>query len=345
MSPTTGTYRVRLIGDYGSVRQQFTNTTHVSQNIWNRRFAIAHSPEISLEHFLAASLVSAKRAGDAILAVYHSAFDVELKDDRSPLTLADKRAHEIIAGDLAAGPMKNSSSLPLLSEEGKHIPYEMRGQWNDYWLIDPLDGTKEFIKRNGEFTVNIALISGKRPVLGVIYAPERGTLYFAARKIGSYRLDDVTIVHDLDAKGGFDERGAGEDALRAIIGKSRKLKSNIIRSEPSTITVVGSRSHGGEEMDDFLNRLKNRFKRVNMASAGSSLKLCMVAEGSADLYIRHGPTMEWDIAAGQIIVEEAGGAVVNLTSALPLEYNKENLLNPAFLVARRDPKEIMDLLG
>lgn len=290
-----------------------------------------------------AGLASAKKAGDAILEVYRSAFAIELKDDRSPLTLADKRAHEIIVRELGNSPLSNGfGRLPLLSEEGKYISYGERNRWDWFWLIDPLDGTKEFIKRNGEFTVNIALIHKTRPVLGIIYVPVRETFFYAARTIGSYRMDGTSTLGALFLDRKIPDEVASEQ-LKSILDSSRQLRPVRTGGESRIITVVGSRSHGSEALDGFLNRLKERFETVNLVSAGSSLKFCMVAEGSADLYVRHGPTMEWDTAAGQIIVEEAGGAVLNLATAAPLEYNKENLLNPAFLAACGDLQAITDL--
>ncbi len=285
--------------------------------------------ETSLEGLLLAGLLSAKKAGDAIMEVYHSAFAVEMKEDRSPLTLADKRSHEIIAREMGKAQV-NGLTLPVLSEEGRSIPYEERKNWEPFWLIDPLDGTKEFVKRNGEFTVNIALVSRNRPVLGIIYAPVRDIFYFAARGMGSFRR-------------GEGMSGTGQ-SWESVVADSTRLRSGSTGRQPSEITVAGSRSHGGKEMDEFLEKLRQQYEKVNFLSAGSSLKFCIVAEGGADLYVRHGPTMEWDTAAGQIIVEEAGGAVVNLASGQPLEYNKENLLNPAFLVQRAGLQAMRDLL-
>lgn len=287
--------------------------------------------EPQLESLLLAGLLSAKKAGDAILEVYRSAFAVEMKEDRSPLTLADKRSHEIISRDMGTARM-NGALLPVLSEEGKSIPYEERKNWEPFWLIDPLDGTKEFIKRNGEFTVNIALVSRNRPVLGIIYVPVRDVFYFACRGMGSYKLEEG-------------KRSGAQQSLHAILALSKRIRSDSAERPSSDITVAGSRSHGGQELEAFLKRLGQRYANLHVVSAGSSLKFCMVAEGSADLYVRHGPTMEWDTAAGQIIVEEAGGTVVTLGTESPMQYNKENLLNPGFLVRRAGLQGIGELLG
>lgn len=263
-----------------------------------------------------------------------------MKDDRSPLTMADRRSHEIIERDLATSYV-GGVRLPLLSEEGKSIAYGVRRHWNLFWLIDPLDGTKEFIKRNGEFTVNIALIHAGRPVLGIIHAPVRGTLYFAARGAGAYLLDNRET---LDALRHCRAGNAEENGFQSILNRAVRLQPRKRNGDMSAITVVGSRSHGSDELDRLVSRLAARYGRVEMVSAGSSLKFCMVAEGSADLYVRHGPTMEWDIAAGQIIVEESGGAVMNMTTLTEMEYNKESLVNPAFAVTGGGLPDIAELL-
>jgi 3'(2'), 5'-bisphosphate nucleotidase len=240
----------------------------------------------------------AREAGAAILEVYGFMITVEEKADKSPLTLADKRSHDIITKRL-----QERFPFPVLSEEGKSIPFEERRQWGYYWLVDPLDGTKEFVKRGGDFTVNIALMHRDRPVAGVILVPVTGVLYHAAAGAGSYRT----------------ERGRRE---RLPIETGR-----------SGMTVVGSRSHVTREMEQYLNDMKKKYGEIEVVSVGSSLKFCMIAEGGADVYPRLGPTMEWDTAAGQIIVEEAGGKVVEFETGRPLRYNKENLLNPFFLAS------------
>ena len=234
-------------------------------------------------------------AGAAILEVYATAHDVEYKADDSPLTRADRAAHEILAARLAA----ITPRLPVLSEEHEagHAR-AVRGQWREYWLVDPLDGTKEFISRNGEFTVNVALVRDHRPVLGVIAAPALGLTYYAAEGVGAFRRED----------GGTPEP---------------------IHTRPAAdpLVVVGSRSHRGDSLDGMLAKLGAH----ELRPMGSALKFCLVAEGSADLYPRLGPTSEWDTAAAQAVVEMAGGAVTTLDGA-PLRYNeRDTLLNPHFL--------------
>ena len=250
--------------------------------------------------FLRSLMDVSRNAGKAILNVYHSDFSVERKEDQSPLTLADKRANDIITTHLKA-----HSSYPILSEEGKTIPYATRRDWEYFWLVDPLDGTKEFIKKKGDFTVNIALIHRGRPVLGVIYIPVTGVLYHAVKGEGSFKIEN---------------------------GRTERLP--LIRSARERLTLVGSRSHVTKELEDYYQRMKDRYGELDIISIGSSLKFCMVAEGQADVYPRLGPTMEWDTAAGQIIAEEAGGQVMEYETRKPLQYNKENLLNPFFLVIR-----------
>lgn len=251
-----------------------------------------------LNHLLPHAIAAAREAGKAILEVYSSDFAVEHKDDKSPLTLADKRSHEVIEKRLSA----LDSAIPILSEEGKGIPYEERKNWEYFWLVDPLDGTKEFVKRNGEFTVNIALIHRSRPVLGVIYVPVTDTLYHGHEGGGSFREKD---------------------------GAAIKLPAWTKRGR---FTIVGSRSHAGRELADFVEEMKKKHGDVDFIASGSSLKLCLVAEGRADIYPRLGPTMEWDTAAGQAIAEQAGCPVTRHDTGEPLRYNKENLLNPWFLV-------------
>lgn len=240
----------------------------------------------------------AVRAGDAILDIYNTDFSVDYKDDKSPLTEADCRSHRIIVDSLK----KAWPDIPVVSEEsGRQKDFAVRSGWRRFWLVDPLDGTKEFVKRNGEFTVNIALVEDRFPVLGVIYVPVSGALYYGARGMGAWR-----------------KAGPAEDAKRI---RAR----NIAEGEP--LTIVQSRSHPSEALEKYLEKLNVR----DSISAGSSLKFCLVAEGRGDLYARLGPTMEWDTAAGQAIVEEAGGRVVDMEGNR-LSYNKESLKNPHFIV-------------
>lgn len=239
----------------------------------------------------------AREAGRAILDIYQTNFEVSYKDDKSPLTLADKRAHQIIEQGLKA----LEPQFSILSEEGRDIPYEERKNWEYFWLVDPLDGTKEFIKRNGEFTVNIALIHKNRPVLGVIYSPVKDLMYYAEEGKWAFKLEGEKLT-----KLNADKKAtAGKNGYRVIV----------------------SRSHMTPEVEEFLKGIPIKEK----ISAGSSLKFCLVAEGKADIYPRFSPTMEWDTAAGQVIVEQAGGVVLNKDSGESLKYNKKNLKNQYFI--------------
>lgn len=238
----------------------------------------------------------ARAAGQAILKVYHQDFSVEQKEDDSPLTAADLASNRIIVQRLR----ELDPDVPILSEEGADIPYPTRSQWRQYWLIDPLDGTREFVKRNGEFTVNIALIENGRPVAGVVHVPVTGISYLGQSGQGAWKIDP----------------------------QDRSLPIRVRDRRRATVHVAGSRSHAGDSLRRFLERLGDH----EIVSMGSSLKLCLVAEGTADIYPRLGPTSEWDTAAAQAVVEAAGGMVTD-TQLRPLRYNtKESLLNPHFLV-------------
>jgi len=268
---------------------------------------------MNIKNFLLPVIAASLEAGSAILDVYNQDFTVEEKEDKSPLTLADKRSHEIIMSRLV--PL----GLPVLSEEGKRIDYEIRKQWGYFWIVDPLDGTKEFIKRNDEFTVNIALVKENSPVLGVIYVPVFRQLYFAAKDLGAYRL---TLDSDIDVS---------QMSLEQIIEQSGSVNTRPKSGRP--YTIVGSRSHATPELEAYVEKKRTEHETVDFISAGSSLKLCRVAEGSADVYPRLGPTMEWDTAAGHIIAECAGASVFRADNQEPLLYNKENLLNPWFFIS------------
>ena len=279
------------------------------------------------------SVIAALEAGSAILEVYHSAdFKVEKKADKSPLTLADRRAHEVIIQHLS------KFDIPILSEEGKNIPYDERKNWDTFWLVDPLDGTKEFIKKNGEFTVNIAMISKNKPVAGVVFVPDKNILYFASSEIGAYRVELNQIADLLSSKLRNNDRHLdlseteAADILSALIGRSTNLPINQSTNQP--YTIAGSRSHSTPELEAFVEEKRKEHGEVEFISAGSSLKLCLVAEGRADIYPRTGPTMEWDTGAGQAIVEFSGGKVYQYDTTERLLYNKENLLNPWFVVVR-----------
>ncbi len=275
---------------------------------------------IQYDRLILTTILAAKRAGKAILEVYDSDFTVEQKDDKSPLTLADKKSNEIITEVLEQTKTVNNATVPILSEEGRDIPYDERRKWEYFWLVDPLDGTKEFIKRNGEFTVNIALIHKNRPVLGIIYIPVKDIFYFAAINFGAYILENSEIITDALS-------------TKELMDKSKKLPLNNNNNSP--LTIVGSRSHTSEEFTEYVNKLKEKYGNVEFISSGSSLKLCLVAEGKADIYPRFGPTMEWDTGAGQAIVEQAEGRVLEIQNNEPLSYNKKNLLNPFFIVSRQ----------
>lgn len=235
-------------------------------------------------------------AGKEILKIYESGdFSIEAKNDNSPLTIADKAAHNKIVSFL------EDTRIPILSEEGKNIPYEERRTWEYFWMVDPLDGTKEFIKKNGEFTVNIALMHRNRPVLGVVYPPVLEELYWAIEGIGAYKEVD---------------------------GKELRLTATQKELDTKGLKVVASRSHMSSETQDFVDQLSE----PQIVSKGSSLKFLLVAAGQADVYPRFGPTMEWDTAAAHVIVTEAGGSVVLENKINALTYNKANLLNPYFVV-------------
>lgn len=239
---------------------------------------------------------TAIKAGEAIIEIYNTSdFGVDYKDDDSPLTKADLAAHKVIVKDLK----QHTPDVPVLSEESADIPFETRKTWNKYWLVDPLDGTKEFIKKNGEFTVNIALIEDGKPTLSVVYIPVKKISYSAAKGYGAFKAEN-----------------------------DKRESISVLKPARIQPVVVGSRSHLSKDVEDYLQKLGEH----EMISMGSSLKFCLVAEGKADLYPRLGLTSEWDTAAAQCIVEQAGGRVVTLDNEA-LKYNtKDSLLNPHFMV-------------
>ncbi len=255
------------------------------------------------------ALTAALEAGKAILEIYHSGeFDVEIKGDNSPLTKADTASHDVIISHL------KKTKIPVLSEEGKEIPYQERENWNQLWIVDPIDGTKEFIKRNGEFTVNIALIEDQKPILGVVFVPASGDLYYSTKDDGAFKVS-------------IDQNSL---KMENLLEPSTKLPMD---RKDKTYTVVASRSHMSSETEAYIEEMKLKHGAVNLVSKGSSLKLCMVAEGMADCYPRFAPTMEWDTAAGQAICEHAGFKVIDWTSKKPMLYNRKDLLNNWFLVS------------
>ncbi len=270
------------------------------------------APPLDLAELVVRVSAIAERAGDAILEVYGRDFEVALKDDASPLTQADLASHDLIAAALA----ELTPDVPVLSEEAVNdAPFDVRSRWHRFWLVDPLDGTKEFVKRNGEFTVNIALIEDGRPVLGVVQAPVLGVVYAAARGHGASRAEDGGAPRPIRARA----EGGG------------------------TLRVVASRSHVNADTAAFLAALEARGP-VEVVSRGSALKICLVADGTAHLYPRLGPTMEWDTGAAHCVALEAGGDMVDLAGD-PLRYNKPSLLNPHFLVSGDDPTAYLELLS
>ena len=244
---------------------------------------------------------AALEAGEAILEVYASGdFGVEMKSDQSPLTLADKAAHNVISAHL------QETGLPVLSEEGSAIPYSERKTWEYFWLVDPLDGTKEFVKRTGEFTVNIALMHQSIPIAGVIYAPIIDVLYYGSKEMGVYKIEK-------------------ENQVQLPLVTKKNTMEDFRKKNP--ITIVASKSHMNDETKTFIDQFVN----PQLSSMGSSLKLMLLAEGAADIYPRLAPTMEWDTAAGDAILRSLNMSVYQTDLKTELLYNKENLLNPSFI--------------
>lgn len=263
---------------------------------------------MELQQFIEPVVEMAIESGDAILEVYATDFDVQEKDDSSPLTQADMASNRRIEHGLRA----LTPNIPVLSEESALPAFAERSQWETYWLVDPLDGTKEFVNRNGEFTVNIALIEKNRPVFGVVHVPVHHKTYFGCAGYGA--------------------------ELRDAGAESRKIRVAEKSAEP--VRVVGSRSHGGSSLDEFLENLGE----YEMHPMGSSLKFCLIAEGAADIYPRLGPTSEWDTAAAQAVVEQAGGSVITLDGK-PLSYNcKSDILNPHFLVVGPEDRDWLGMV-
>ena len=237
----------------------------------------------------------ARQAGSAIMEVYKTDFDFQIKDDNSPVTAADKKANTIITEGLK----EINPEIPILSEEGREIPFEERSRWESFWLVDPLDGTKEFIKKNNEFTVNIALLEKNQPVFGVVFAPALDILYWGCQDKGAFKSN---------------------------IGNSYySVSVNSKLSDP--VQIAGSRSHPSNKMNVFTSQ----FEKYEVKPMGSSLKICSVADGSVHFYPRLGPTMEWDTGAAHAVLRAAGGEIIKYGTYEPLEYNKRNLLNPEFL--------------
>ena len=262
-----------------------------------------------MQEKLEIAIKAAIAGGEAIMQVYESEdFGIETKEDASPLTLADKKANKVINSYL------QKTQIPIISEENEQLSFETRKTWNRCWIVDPLDGTKEFIKRNGEFTVNIALIEKDTSVVGVIYVPATKELYFGSVEEGkSYKLH------------------VSEEFSEELLEKAGEIRPASIDNK---IRVVGSRSHMNDETLDYVKRLKDKYnKEVEIVSKGSSLKLCLVAEGKADVYPRLAPTMEWDTAAGDAICRAVGLKVIDQDTGEEMKYNREELLNNYFLVS------------
>jgi 3'(2'), 5'-bisphosphate nucleotidase len=259
---------------------------------------------------LTIAINAAIEAGKAILDIYSTDFNIEIKGDASPLTQADKNANDVINTYLI------KTNFPIISEENKQLEYALRKDWKTCWIVDPLDGTKEFIKRNGEFTVNIALVTNGNPILGVIYVPVTKTLYFTASDaLTSYKI----ILENEDV------------SVASIFIHAAEIKPTV--KDVSVIKIVGSRSHLNEDTKKFISEIEKENK-VEIVSKGSSLKFCLVAEGEAQIYPRYAPTMEWDTAAGQAICQAVGVKVIDQNTNKPLKYNKPNLLNSYFVVKK-----------
>jgi 3'(2'), 5'-bisphosphate nucleotidase len=266
-----------------------------------------------MKDLLKISIAASIEAGKSILNIYHlAAIDITYKDDRTPLTLADRASHDVIVKALA------NTSIPVLSEEDSRAhAFSERNAWTKCWIVDPLDGTKEFIKRNGEFTVNIALAENAKPILGVIYTPVQDVLHFAAEGIGSFRVEKASTIT------------SPED----FFTNAQKLP---MQKLPAVFTIVGSRSHASPETEAYVEEQRKKYGNVDFVAAGSSLKFCLVAEGKAQVYPRFAPTMEWDTAAGQVIVEQAGGKMVEWPSKNDIKYNRMELRNTWFLCEAKE---------
>jgi len=275
---------------------------------------------MNYQKLLHQSIIASVAAGKEIMEVYNTQFDVEYKDDNSPVTLADKKASDKIIAEL------KQFNIPVLSEEGVHDSFEIRKTWNKLWIVDPLDGTKEFVKRNGEFTVNIALVEDNIPTLGVIFSPVFKDIYFAAKDLGAFKIDRKEFSSLVDS--------IQDQTLEHLLKIAEKLP---IASNRKNYVVVASRSHMSTETFQHIEALKLQHKHVEIVTTGSSIKMCWVAEGIADEYPRYGPTMEWDTAAGQAILQEANAGLMDMETSLPMEYNRKNLLNNWFIAKRNMP--------
>lgn len=274
---------------------------------------------MNLSSLLHSAILASLKAGKHIAAVYENGFEVEYKSDASPVTIADKQANQIIEEYLSI------HNIPMLGEEGIQHDYDERKHWDKLWIVDPLDGTKEFVKRNGEFTVNIALSVKGVPVIGVIFSPVFKDLYFASDDLGSYKMDRHTYI-ELEDK-------IKNLSLAQIIASSKKLP---LQQLLKVYTVVASRSHQNGEIRKYIQALKNSKGEIDTIYTGSSIKMCWIAEGKAHEYPRYGRTMEWDTCAGHCILKNAGGAIVEMETKENLRYNKLDIANPNFLAYRAE---------
>jgi 3'(2'), 5'-bisphosphate nucleotidase len=267
---------------------------------------------MNYEDLLKLAVKAALRAGEEILRVYETDFDVETKSDNTPVTIADKISGRCITSIL------QETGIPIISEEESVPDYDVRKDWTSLWMVDPLDGTKEYVKRNGEFAVNIALVTNNEPVIGVIYAPVFKDIYFGARGFGSYKITQNDVIKELTKKNLPDN----------LFEYARRLP---LQAPPKKYTVVASRSHLSAEINSRIGKFENMYGEVNLINIGSSIKQCWVAEGRAHEYPRFGKTMEWDTAAGQCILEESGNSLIDLQTDKPMRYNKEQMMNNYFV--------------
>lgn len=266
---------------------------------------------MSSSDLLRLAIIAALKGGEEILRIYETDFAVETKSDNTPVTAADKASGRSIAGVLAI------ANYPIISEEEDVPAYPERADYTNVWIVDPLDGTKEYVKRNGEFAVNIALVENGSPSIGVIYAPVLQVLYFARKNGGSFKLEGNQITEALN--------GSSENSLLEF---AQKLP---LQKLPKDYTVIASRSHLSREVNERISDLKRLYGTVDVISVGSSIKQCWVAEGKAHEYPRFGTTMEWDTAAGQCILEEAGSTLIDMVTEQPMRYNRENMRNNFFV--------------
>jgi len=270
--------------------------------------------EPNLHELLHLTILTSIKAGKHIAEIYETEFEVIVKQDYTPVTIADKEANKIIEDELLI------TKIPVLGEEGEHYSYAIRKNWDLLWIVDPLDGTKEFVKRNGEFTVNIGLCKNGSPILGVIYSPIFKDIYFAACGIGSFKINRHVFINNENVI-------CTSKNIDDIIQFADKLP---LQKLPETYTIVASRSHHNPELKKYIKQLELN-QSINSIYSGSSIKMCWVAEGLAHEYPRFGRTMEWDTCAGHAILDNAGGTIINTENHLPITYNKENIENPSFI--------------